>query len=79
MVQAAQEIGVFHWKPLKPQTFSLGKIPALTAIVPAAMHAQHSLQKHRQENDVHADERRPEMHLAPELVHRRRPVAFGNQ
>src|SRR6266508_5367662 len=33
------------------------------------MHPSHSLQKHRQKNDVHADERRPEMHFAPELVH----------
>ena len=33
------------------------------------MHPEHSLQEHRQENHVHADERRPEMHLAPELVH----------
>src|SRR6266567_4287807 len=33
------------------------------------MHAGHSLQKHRQKNYIHADKRRPEMHLAPELVH----------
>src|SRR6266496_429368 len=33
------------------------------------MHPSHSLQKHWQKNDVHADERRPEMHLAPELAH----------
>src|SRR5882762_937163 len=33
------------------------------------MHSKHSLQEHRQENHVHAHERRPEMHLAPEIVH----------
>src|SRR5437016_460123 len=33
------------------------------------MHPEHSLQKHRQENHVHANERRPEMHFAPEIVH----------
>src|SRR6266705_225641 len=51
-----------------PNVFA-GKRPALAAIVPAPMHAEHSLQKHRQKNNVHADERRPEMHVAPELVH----------
>ena len=33
------------------------------------MHAEHSLEKHRQKNDVHAYERRPEMHFAPKLIH----------
>src|SRR5205823_9846908 len=33
------------------------------------MHPKHSLQEHRQENHVHTNERRPEMHLAPEIVH----------
>src|SRR5262249_46976980 len=46
-----------------------GQIPALPAIVPAAVHAQHSLQEHWQENYVHADERWPEMDLAPEVTH----------
>src|SRR5262249_52428138 len=43
--------------------------PALSAVVPTAMHTCHSLQKHRKKDDVHADERRPEMHFAPELAH----------
>src|SRR5436190_23979817 len=46
-----------------------GNVPALPAIVPTPMHAQHPLQKHRQKNHVHADERRPEMHFTPKLVH----------
>ena len=33
------------------------------------MHAEHPLEKHREENHVHQDERRPEVNLAPELVH----------
>src|SRR5436853_4492450 len=47
----------------------LGNIPSLAAVVPTTMHAQHSLQEHRQKDHVHADERRPEVHLAPELAH----------
>src|ERR1700738_555805 len=43
--------------------------PALAAIIPSAMHAEHSLQEHREKNHVHANERRPEMHFAPEIVH----------
>src|SRR5437764_15335668 len=46
-----------------------GDVPALAAIVPTPMHSEHSLQKHRQKNHVHADERGPEMHFSPELVH----------
>src|SRR5882762_3641777 len=46
-----------------------GDVPALAAIVPTPMHSEHSLQKHRQKNYVHADERGPEMHFSPELVH----------
>src|SRR5436190_8982017 len=46
-----------------------GECPALATIVPAAMHAEHALQKHREKNHIHADERGPEMHFAPEVVH----------
>src|SRR6266403_2861714 len=53
-----------------------GDIPALAAVVPTSMHSEHSLQKHRQKDYVHADERGPEMHLPPELVHHP-PGRFG--
>src|SRR5262249_5288022 len=43
--------------------------PSLSPVVPAPMHPCHALQKHRQENHVHTNERRPEMHPAPELAH----------
>src|SRR5207249_9387702 len=43
--------------------------PSLSAVVPAPMHPGHSLQKHRQKDHIHADERRPEMHFTPELTH----------
>src|SRR6266487_4307489 len=43
--------------------------PPLPAVIPAPVHPSHSLQKHRQKNHVHADERRPKMHFAPEIVH----------
>src|SRR5205823_14915760 len=33
------------------------------------MHPGYALQEHRKKNYVHADERRPEMHLAPEIIH----------
>ena len=33
------------------------------------MHSKHALQEHRQENHIHANKRRPEMHFAPEIVH----------
>ena len=33
------------------------------------MHPGHSLQKHRQKDHVHTDERWPEMHFPPELAH----------
>src|SRR5205814_5015525 len=46
-----------------------GDVPALPAVIPTPMHTRHSLQKHRHKNRVHTDERRPEMHLPPELVH----------
>ena len=58
--------------PLKtgqaPDVFA-GQRPTLSAIVPAAVHAEHPLQKHRQKNYIHANERRPKMHFPPELVH----------
>jgi hypothetical protein len=41
----------------------------LAAVIPAPVHPGHSLQKHRQENHVHANQRRPKMHFAPKLVH----------
>src|ERR1041385_6736232 len=44
-------------------------VPSLPAIVPPPMHSCHALQEHRQENQVHADQRRPEMHFSPELAH----------
>jgi len=41
------------------------------------MHPRHSLQEHRKKDRVHADERRPEMHL-PQKSLIFRPVALGN-
>src|SRR5262249_3532884 len=43
--------------------------PPSPPVVPAQMPPRHALQKHRQENHVHTNERRPEMHFAPELAH----------
>ena len=55
--------------PLKagqsPNGVFVRNIPSLPAVVPAPVHPSHSLQKHRQKNHVHADERGPEMHFAP--------------
>ena len=44
-------------------------IPALSTVVPAPVHAEHSLKKHRQKDHVHADERGPKMHFPPEFIH----------
>ena len=59
--------------PLKtsqsPNCVLVRDAPSLSAIVPASMHSGHPLQKHRQENQVHANERWPKMHFAPELAH----------
>src|ERR1700745_4242305 len=59
--------------PLKPSQSPDGvlirNVPSLPAVVPAPMHPGHPLQKHRQKNHIHADERRPEMHFAPKLAH----------
>src|SRR6267143_3119450 len=59
--------------PLKtsqsPNRMLVRDTPSLSAIVPASMHSGHPLQKHRQENQVHANERWPKMHFAPELAH----------
>ena len=33
------------------------------------MHSSHALQEHREKDRVHADQRRPEMHFAPEVAH----------
>src|SRR5439155_15691072 len=52
-----------------PNGVLIRHIPSLATIVPAPMHPGHSLQKHRQKDHVHADERRPEMHFPPELAH----------
>src|SRR4029434_10198523 len=37
--------------------------------VPAPVHSKYALQKHREKNHIHADERGPKMDLAPEVVH----------
>src|SRR5215469_1813094 len=59
--------------PLKPgqspNRVLVRDAPSLSAVEPAPMHSCHALQKHWQENHVHADERRPKMHFAPELTH----------
>src|SRR4051812_21378311 len=51
-----------------PDLFA-GESPALPAIIPPTVHAEHSLQEHRKKNNIHADKRRPKMHLSPELAH----------
>ena len=38
------------------------------AVVPAAMHARHTLQEHREKDAVDEDQRAPEMHTPEELV-----------
>src|SRR5258705_1799561 len=43
--------------------------PPLPALLPPPMHPGHSLQEHWKKNHVHADERRPKMYFAPEIVH----------
>src|SRR6266404_8702353 len=51
-----------------PDLFA-GETPALATIVPTPMHPEHPLEKHREKNHVHQNERRPKMHFAPKLVH----------
>ena len=69
ITHAAIEIGSVPMETAQAPHLLRGESPALAAIVPAAVHPEHALQKHRQENHVHADERGPEMDLAPEVVH----------
>src|SRR4029077_3092377 len=52
-----------------PNRVRIRKGPSLPAVIPAPMHPGHSLQEHRKKDRVHADQRRPEMHLPPEVAH----------
>src|SRR5262249_3016549 len=52
-----------------PNRVRVREVPSLTAIIPAPVHSSHALQKHRQKDEVHANQRRPEMHFPPEIVH----------
>src|SRR6266513_1733443 len=52
-----------------PDRMIIRHVPSLPAVIPAPMHPGHALQEHRKKDRVHADQRRPEMHFAPEVAH----------
>src|SRR5262249_44617181 len=59
--------------PLKarqsPNGVFIRQVPPLPAVIPTAMHSCHSLQEHRKKNQIHADERWPEVYFPPEITH----------
>ena len=53
--------------PITSGTLRRGIIRA--AVGHASQHARHALRKHRHEDEIHENQRQPEMHPAPEFIH----------